>query len=187
MRQRPDSCGSILVHACRNRLRRAWQTPLTARHWGMTGGLLLSYGLLAVPLGMRMRFLHPRLGAGPWTQYLTTPTTLFVLPALSEEVLFRVLLVPHPTEPLGRPAVVAQSCVSLLLFVAWHPVNAWVISPSARPVLTDWRFLLLATLLGGACTLAYRWSGSLWPPVLIHWLVVTVWVLCLGGQQAGRR
>ncbi|HAT13909.1 MAG TPA: CPBP family intramembrane metalloprotease, partial [Microcoleaceae bacterium UBA11344] len=26
-------------------------------------------------------------------------------------------------------------------------------------------------------------SGSMWPPVAIHWLAVTVWLLLLGGDR----
>ena len=186
MRRRHAALVDKMIHTCHERLARAWQTPLTARHWRMTGGLLMSYGLLAVPLGRRTGFLQPTLIAVPRTQYLVLPASLFVLPALSEEVLFRVLLVPHPTERRSRPWIMAETSLSLLLFVAWHPVNAWTFSPTARPILTDRRFLLLATLLGAVCTLAYRWTGSLWPPVLIHWLVVCGWVLCFGGHQAGK-
>jgi predicted Abi (CAAX) family protease len=160
---------------------------LTPQHWCMTGELLVCYGLLAVPIGWRTGFLQPRLMAAPLSHYLIVPTTLLVLPSLLEEVVFRVLLVPHPTESLPHTRLMVETSVSLLLFVAWHPVNGWLVSPVTRPILTDRRFLFLATLLGAICTLAYRWSGSLWPPVLIHWLVVTLWVTCFGGHRAGMR
>jgi predicted Abi (CAAX) family protease len=46
-----------------------------------------------------------------------------------------------------------------------------------RTLLADPRFLVQVTLLGLACSLAYLVSGSIWPPVLIHWLTVVVWLL----------
>ncbi|WP_325315277.1 CPBP family glutamic-type intramembrane protease [Microcoleus sp. PH2017_28_MFU_U_A] len=44
-------------------------------------------------------------------------------------------------------------------------------------------FLLLAAVLGVACSIAYLLIGSIWPAVVIHWLGVTVWLLLLGGYR----
>ncbi len=44
-------------------------------------------------------------------------------------------------------------------------------------------FLVLAALLGIICSLAYIQSGSLWTPVMIHWLLVVVWLLLLVGYR----
>lgn len=44
-------------------------------------------------------------------------------------------------------------------------------------------FLLLTALLGGCCTLLYRRTHSLWPPVLLHGLVVAGWLLFLGVKR----
>jgi predicted Abi (CAAX) family protease len=73
--------------------------------------------------------------------------------------------------------------MSLALFTASHPVNAILFSPTHRPTFTDPVFLVLAALLGLTCTLAYLQSGSLWPPVAIHWTAVVVWLLFLGGYR----
>jgi predicted Abi (CAAX) family protease len=31
--------------------------------------------------------------------------------------------------------------------------------------------------------IAYRISGSLWPPILMHWITVLVWTMFLGGKK----
>jgi predicted Abi (CAAX) family protease len=42
---------------------------------------------------------------------------------------------------------------------------------------------LLLTVLGAVCTTAYRRTGSLWPPVLLHWVTVVCWMMLLGGRN----
>ena len=44
-------------------------------------------------------------------------------------------------------------------------------------------FLIIVTLLGITCSIAYIYSKSLWVPVIIHWLTVLIWVLLLGGRN----
>ncbi|NJL45630.1 MAG: CPBP family intramembrane metalloprotease [Leptolyngbyaceae cyanobacterium SM2_3_12] len=44
-------------------------------------------------------------------------------------------------------------------------------------------FLLSATLLGFICTLAYWRSGSGWVPIIMHWVIVWVWLMFLGGYD----
>jgi predicted Abi (CAAX) family protease len=74
-------------------------------------------------------------------------------------------------------------CLSLFLFVVYHPLNA--LSFFSRGIETFFNriFLTLAALLGMLCSLTYLQSGSLWTPVVIHWLVVVVWLLLLGGYR----
>jgi len=38
-----------------------------------------------------------------------------------------------------------------------------------------------AGLLGAACTGAYARTGSIWPPVAIHWLTVVLWKVLFAG------
>jgi predicted Abi (CAAX) family protease len=37
--------------------------------------------------------------------------------------------------------------------------------------------------MGLTCAYAYVLSRSIWVPVIIHWVAVTVWVLFLGGRN----
>jgi predicted Abi (CAAX) family protease len=64
------------------------------------------------------------------------------------------------------------------MFLLHHPLNALTFYQAGSPT-----FLILANLLGLACTLVYWLTGSLWPPVLIHWIVVVVWLGWLGGLE----
>ena len=106
----------------------------------------------------------------------------FVLPALAEELLFRVLLLPHPQEHASDAGRWLWGTLALGLFVASHPLEALISSSARRGTFTDPVFLLLAGLLGLVCTIAYLESGSLWPPVVIHWSAASAWLLVLGGH-----
>ncbi len=97
----------------------------------------------------------------------------FIIPAFLEELVFRGALLPRASEipiaPWG-PAVFA-----LILFVAWHPLNAWLFLPAAQPLFTDPAFLFMAALLGALATLLYMRSQSLWTPVIFHGAIVAGW------------
>ena len=107
-------------------------------------------------------------------------TSLFA-PAILEEIIFRVLLLPYPASQTLSTNNVCWSILSLLVFVIYHPANALTFFPQGKETFLDPVFLTLAAILGTACTLAYNLSGSLWLPVLIHWLAVVLWLLCFGG------
>ncbi len=108
-------------------------------------------------------------------------TTSLIAPAILEELLFRVILLPQSSENLASQSVFTWSLVSLLLFVIYHPLNGITFFPAARETFFNPVFLCLATLLGLICTVAYLQSGSIWIPVIIHWLTVVIWLLYLGG------
>jgi predicted Abi (CAAX) family protease len=73
--------------------------------------------------------------------------------------------------------------LSLVLFVVYHPLNALTFYPVGRSTFMNPVFLLLAAVLGVACSIAYLLFGSIWPAVAIHWLAVTAWLLLLGGYR----
>lgn len=108
-------------------------------------------------------------------------TSLFA-PAILEELAFRVLLLPYPSNYLSMSNL-RWSIFSLLLFVIYHPVNALTFFPQGKETFFEPVFLALAAILGITCTIAYDRSGSLWLPVLIHWLAVVLWLLCFDGLQ----
>lgn len=106
---------------------------------------------------------------------LRLAATLFVAPAFGEELLFRGLIIPRE-----RPEP-KWLLFSVVLFVAWHPLQAMTIGPPwAGAFLNPW-FLAATTVLGAALVRIYAATGSLWPPILVHWLVVLGWKLLLGG------
>ncbi|MEB3185099.1 MAG: CPBP family glutamic-type intramembrane protease [Cyanobacteriota bacterium] len=145
--------------------------------------VLAVYGALALGLGVASGFLSLPWQWPPLGQALPRVAGLLLLPALVEELLFRVLLIPHPIEGLPWLPQLAWIALSLGLFVLYHPVAGRLWYPQARALFDDPRFLLQATLLGAACSLAYGFTGSLWPPVLIHWLAVVIWLEPLQGRN----
>jgi predicted Abi (CAAX) family protease len=94
-----------------------------------------------------------------------------VVPALGEELLFRVLLLP----PRGRPADWRHYTLSVALFVLWHPPQAWLFGPHWAVVVLNPCFLAATAVLGLALARLYRLTGSVWPPVLLHWVTIMGW------------
>lgn len=153
------------------RLREAFLTWPGVRGWRETLAVTLLYAALALPLGLAGGLLEPQRARIPALPLLLR---VLLVPSLLEEVVFRVL---PPPQLAG---------VTLAAYVLAHPLNAWLFFPAARPVFYDPLFLLLTALLGGACALLYRRTGSLWPPVALHGLVVSGWLLFFGGEAALR-
>lgn len=155
--------------------------PLGPATLGRALTILVAYAALALPLGWRSGFLSPwRLEEiGP---ALRAIPALLLMPALGEELIFRVALLPHPLEGESLASAAAWGALSLGLFVLYHPVAARCWYPPGRGVFRDGRFLAQCALLGGACVLIYGVTGSLWPPVLLHGLAVTLWLWGLGGR-----
>jgi predicted Abi (CAAX) family protease len=106
------------------------------------------------------------------TQLFTVWLSAFLIPTLSEELLFRGWV--RRGSPL--PAV-----GSLLAYIAWHPLQTLLNLPFGRPEFLDPAFLGLIAWLGLVCTLSRLRSGSIWPPVIIHWGVVVIWKSLYGG------
>ncbi|WP_310412639.1 type II CAAX prenyl endopeptidase Rce1 family protein [Chamaesiphon sp. OTE_8_metabat_110] len=155
--------------------------------WLLGLGLLIGYAVVALSIGFRSKFLTftpepANLQSGLWRQ-IRSWIGLFLMPALVEECLFRLLLIPHPIETDSWLHVSGASLISLILFIGYHPLNARTFYSLGNPTFMDWRFLTLTGLLGGVCTISYLATGAIWVAVMIHWVVVGVWLKCLGGSQ----
>ncbi|OOZ00472.1 hypothetical protein BOW22_00515 [Solemya velum gill symbiont] len=111
------------------------------------------------------------------------PFTLFVFPALLEELFFRGVLIPRNVVDSGRKKTFKAIGLSPLAFVLWHPANALLLNGSAIPLFLDSWFLVIVAALGITCGYSYAVSRSIWVPVIIHWATVTVWVIFLGGRN----
>lgn len=157
--------------------------PLTPSKWLITLGLLLGYAAIALPLGWRLGFLQRSVAVPPIQQLPIRLIALLIMPALVEELVFRVALLPHLLEGASRVNWLGWSLFSLTLFVLYHPLSARTYYPAGNPTFLKPIFWLLSALLGIACMVAYGWTGSLWSAVIIHWIVVVVWLWGLGGQQ----
>ena len=145
-----------------------------AASWGRAGlelGWALPLMLLLAHFGGLIRLQSPP----DATTVLALAATLFVAPALGEELLFRGLLVPR-----DRPTIAAMA-LSVLLFVLWHPLQALTIGPPWAGTFLDPWFLAAVAVLGAALARIYAATRSLWPCVVAHWLAVLGWKLLLGG------
>lgn len=168
------------------RLRAAFAWP-DFGDWASTAGALALVAVFVLPVGFATRFLRaaPPRGLPRRSHQIALALAAFFAPALAEETVFRVLVLPGRAESAGAGAQAAWTIVSLAAFVLYHPAKAMLL-PTHDGRVTTFRhpvFLLLAALLGAGCTFVYLRSGSIWPPAVLHWLVVVVWLLGLGGYD----
>ncbi len=151
--------------------------------WLYTAALMLLYTIVVLPIGFQFKFLQFEVLKESWLKTTGIIATCLLTPAVSEELFFRALLLPRTTENVSVSVLWFWGCISLAMFVVYHPLNALSFFPRGREVFFSTAFLVLAALLGLVCSLSYIQSGSLWTPVVIHWLAVVVWLLLLGGYK----
>ncbi len=144
---------------------------------------LIVYTLIALPAGFLGGLFTPQLINAPMPLMAALPVTLFIFPSLLEELVFRGLLIPRDVLKLGFPSAFRAVLLSTALFVAWHPIGALTVNPASREFFLDPLFLIITAALGLACGFGYVLSGSLWVPVIFHWLTVLIWVFLLGGRN----
>lgn len=145
--------------------------------WLICAGISLGYAVIAIPFGLITGFLQFRWDFN-WTQFFLT----LVFPAFSEELVFRGLLLPSFLENASAGAWLFWLSLSTILFILYHPLNARYFYPPGYPMFWDWRFIVLAGLLGLACAVAYGVTRSLWSAVSLHWLAVIIWLFVFGGK-----
>ena len=158
------------------RLGRALRTAPSRRDWLEAAGALMLLGLVAIPSGLATGQFA--LTTTRWDLLARTAIVVLIVPSLFEEAIFRGMLVPSREETEGGWSWVL---LSTALFTAWHPLETlWLPREWAAPfVRAD--FLAMAALLGLACAVLRRRSGSLWTAVALHWAAVVCWKLWLGG------
>jgi predicted Abi (CAAX) family protease len=151
------------------------------RDWLVIAIALLIYSLIAIPLGFQFDFLQFQNWSANWIDKSLLILRCLLFPAILEELCFRVLLLPHPSEATNSWEWGMWGVFSLLLFIFYHPLNAKYFYKAAFPTFFDPVFLTLAGLLGITCTITYGLTGSLWAIVIIHWVVVAIWLMFFGG------
>lgn len=149
------------------------------RDWLIVAMTLLLYSAVALPIGFFSGFLrfHPQPGK------LFTGLKAAIVPAFLEELVFRVLMLPHPIELVNWVTWGLWAAFCLLLFVFYHPFNAKTFYKAGMPTFFQPVFLSLTALLGLACTVVYALTGCLWTIFCIHFVILLVWLLWLGGMQ----
>lgn len=140
--------------------------------------LLVVYGAIALPIGHKLNFLKLEMELHP-AIVLRIAIVAWIAPGLLEELVWRVCLIPHPTEAIDPPIFWFWIILSLVLFAIYHPLNFFVKHNTFKEPI----FLVFATLLGVVCTMSYLESGSIWTPVFLHWAIVVVWLSFCGGYN----
>ncbi|MEH2441128.1 CPBP family glutamic-type intramembrane protease [Nostoc sp.] len=153
----------------------------TQQDWLILALLLIIYSILALAYGWRFGFLQIRFWSVNWIDKCLLMLRCLFTPAILEELFFRVILLPHPSEITNWLKWSLWALVSLVLFILYHPLNAKLFFKAAIPTFFNHVFLTLTSLLGIICTVAYTLTGSLWVIVFIHWVVVVVWLIVFGG------
>lgn len=163
-------------------LRDALATIPDWRTWRTCALAFGAFLVCAAPIGLVSGLLRPSVAHLRPAEFVSAGMLLFVQPALVEEIIFRGLLLPRDAGTLQGHRVVLVAGAALAVYVASHPLNAWLFRPQALALFASPAYLTLATLLGLVCTATYVISRSIWPPVAVHWLAVVTWIWLLGGQ-----
>jgi predicted Abi (CAAX) family protease len=164
------------------RISMAFLTIPDRTDWLVAAMLVLAYSAIALTIGFGSGFLKVDVQTSQRT-IVGVLVGCLLTPGITEEIFFRVLILPHPQENVSGLVLWFWGCVSLALFIVYHPLNALTFYPVGRSTFMNPVFLLLAAVLGAACSITYLQSDSIWPAVAIHWLTVTVWLLLLGGYR----
>ena len=158
---------------------RLWRSLVTwpePRGWAWAAGvaIITLTTMQAVGfLGGLYRLTSPNLAGLPLRLI-----TALIAPAFGEEAVFRGLLIPDRGE---TPRPWLSMALVTFAFTFWHVVEASTFLPRAAPIFLRPDFLACAAILGLGCALV-RWrTGSLWPSIALHWLVVAIWQTWLGG------
>ncbi len=153
----------------------------TQQDWLVLILLLITYSIIALTYGWKLGFLQIQLWSANWIDQCLLALRCLFAPAIIEEIIFRVILLPHPSEITNWLRWNLWAIVSLVLFVLYHPLNAKTFFKAGNPTFFNRVFLTLTLWLGIICTVAYTLTGSFWVIVLIHWVVVVVWLIVFGG------
>ena len=159
-----------------SRLLRAVKTRPRARDWAELAAAAGALTIVVGPLGFWTGLLASR--PRPLGEVAMLALSALVAPGLGEELPFRGLLVPDRTEADRAWLAIAGSTV---LFCLWHVVEATTFLPKAAPLFLRPDFLAWTVMLGLACAVLRRRSGSIWTAVLLHWVAVVAWQGWLGG------
>jgi predicted Abi (CAAX) family protease len=136
----------------------------------------------AVPIGLLSGLLRPGLPQLSPAELIGTGLLLLVHPAMTEEIVFRGLLLPRHADSMSRGRRLVLAAAALAAYVASHPLTALLFRQEALSLFENPIYLVLVALLGLSCTATYLISQSIWPPVALHWLTVVAWIWFFGGH-----
>ena len=81
-----------------HRLSAAISTLPNTEAWLQAAALLLLFTLVALPIGFHFRFLQLEVLKASWGTITGIIASSFLMPAVTEELFFRVLFLPRTTE-----------------------------------------------------------------------------------------
>eukprot|EP00978_Attheya_sp_CCMP212_P007324 scaffold17003_cov41-Attheya_sp.AAC.1 len=170
-----------ILNVIGSRVKLGFMTWPSHQGWIYTFGITSGSTLLAGGVATVTGFVDP-------VKDMTKPNPIkmlsaFLVPSLVEELLWRVVLLPHPTV---QPISLQYAMAILFLHVGMHPVlgELELFGPRGRFVFCDPIFLVLATIVLGGATASYSVSGgSVYAAIVAHAVPVTLWRDCFGGEQ----
>jgi len=165
-----------------NDLREALTTLPDVRTWLACALVYALFLFVAATIGLASGLLRVDVAHAGVDDAIRMAALLFIQPALFEEVIFRGLLLPRDVRSMSRSHAAVVAGLALAVYVASHPLNAWLFRPQVLALFSSHAYLVLTSLLGLTCTATYWISRSIWPSVVIHWLTVVVWIELLGGR-----
>ncbi len=149
--------------------------------------LLFVTAIVCLNIGLTSGFLKISKPNLPIHKLISTAVVCFFFPGVAEELIFRVIPLPHTTENVSINTCLIWVALSLFAYVIAHPLNALTFYKRALPVFTRPVFLVSVFVLGIACTVSYLQSGSIWVAVTIHWSIVVSWLfMCNGYEELNR-
>ncbi|HEX6376557.1 MAG TPA: DUF2235 domain-containing protein [Allosphingosinicella sp.] len=166
------------------RLRRLFATWPGGKGWAQLGkeaAWLVPALALFAWLGGFLEW-QPQIGPG----LALVAVIAFFVPALAEETIFRGILLKRPSDGASG---LGPAALSALLFALWHPLQVEAcralqegdcVLPWAPLAWNCW-FLAAAFALGLGCARLVLATRSIWPAVVLHWLVVVAWAALFGG------
>jgi uncharacterized protein len=106
--------------------------------------------------------------------------------ALFEQALFRAILLKPPSDGASN---LGPAALSAFLSALWHPLQVLICQwnlVGRCPLPWSWLgfnpwFLIACFALGFACARLVLRARSIWPAVLLHWLVILAWYALFGG------
>lgn len=125
----------------------------TAKGFGVGAGFIIAVVAMMLATGLCR---ITRSGTDQ-TMGIVTAFFYFILVAVGEEIIFRGVLFRWIDEKWG---FVTALVISAILFGAMH---------KGQPNATWWSSLAIAIEAGLMLGAAYKWSGTLWFPIGIHW------------------
>lgn len=146
--------------------------------WAFSSTIMLSFGFstgvlfLTYPDSWELKVVP-----SSWFNAGLSFLVVWLTPAITEEGLFRAILLRLPSEcdKGGRPPIIEQ-VANVFIFMVWH-LDVW----HSNPIFRDYRFQLIIMTLGIAVQELVIRINVTWPAVFIHWCTVWVWLTFGGG------